>query len=289
VSAALRSRLPLRRGKAGARRSAEQTVADRREEASPARGRDARFRALGGIDAGGLLGGRGIAVELQPSSVSSGIVHSMAPVAIDLQSASATAPDRMPQGEDDVAGLFSRHSAPTYGRALTSPRSSSLTKPPRCRHAYLWHRPRAGVRRLRSAGDRPGERGSPRGASRVRRGAESVDDAPLGQLDFLYMPSRYVERDLAFYRGVMGRRLVFAIEAFGARVARVGLTGGGPRLLLAGHPGGDAPVLVYRWATSTRRWPSSSAAGCARGALRHPARAVRGLARARRAAAPSTS
>jgi len=35
-----------------------------------------------------------------------------------------------------------------------------------------------------------------------------VDDAPLGQLDFLYMPSRGVERDLAFYTGVMGAEMV---------------------------------------------------------------------------------
>jgi catechol 2,3-dioxygenase-like lactoylglutathione lyase family enzyme len=75
-----------------------------------------------------------------------------------------------------------------------------------------------------------------------------VDDAPLGQLDFLYMPSRDVERDLAFYTGVMGAEVVFAIEAFGTRVAQVGLTGGGPppaagrapgwRCAGAGLPGG---------------------------------------------------
>jgi hypothetical protein len=59
-----------------------------------------------------------------------------------------------------------------------------------------------------------------------------VDDAPLGQLDILYMPSRDVERDLAFYPGVMGAKVVVAIEAFGSRVAQVRLTGGGPRLLL---------------------------------------------------------
>jgi hypothetical protein len=36
----------------------------------------------------------------------------------------------------------------------------------------------------------------------------------------------------------MGADVVIAIEAFGPRVAQVGLTGGGPRLLLAGHLGG---------------------------------------------------
>ena len=73
-----------------------------------------------------------------------------------------------------------------------------------------------------------------------------MDDAPLGQLDFIYMPSRDVERDLAFYTGVMDAEVVFAIEAFGPRVAQVGLTRGGPRLLLAEHLEGDAPVLRLR-------------------------------------------
>src|SRR6266498_4457350 len=109
-------------------------------------------------------------------------------VAIDLQPVPATAPDRMPQGEDDVAGLFHVVQLRREGRA------------------YLAHRPRLAHQAsssptrvtLASAASRctgstiPGrpawsQRGSPCGASQVRRGAESVDDAPLGQLDFLYM------------------------------------------------------------------------------------------------------
>jgi catechol 2,3-dioxygenase-like lactoylglutathione lyase family enzyme len=70
--------------------------------------------------------------------------------------------------------------------------------------------------------------------------------ALLGELDFLYMPSRDVEADLAFYTDVLGGEVVFAIEAFGARVARVALGEGGPALLLADHLEGDAPVLVHR-------------------------------------------
>jgi hypothetical protein len=42
----------------------------------------------------------------------------------------------------------------------------------------------------------------------------------------------------------MGAEVVFAIETFG--VAQVGLTGGGPRLLLAEHLEGDAPLLRLR-------------------------------------------
>jgi catechol 2,3-dioxygenase-like lactoylglutathione lyase family enzyme len=65
-------------------------------------------------------------------------------------------------------------------------------------------------------------------------------------LDFIYMPSRDVARDLSFYTDVLGAELVFAIEAFGARVAEVTVTEGAPRLLLADHLQGDAPVLVHR-------------------------------------------
>jgi catechol 2,3-dioxygenase-like lactoylglutathione lyase family enzyme len=73
-----------------------------------------------------------------------------------------------------------------------------------------------------------------------------VDEPLFEQLDFLYMPSRDVAYDLAFYQDVLGAEIVFAIEAFGARVAQVRLTGEGPRLLLADHLEGEAPVLVHR-------------------------------------------
>jgi hypothetical protein len=66
------------------------------------------------------------------------------------------------------------------------------------------------------------------------------------QLDFLYVPSRDVAADLAFYTDELDGEVVFAIEAFGTRVAQVRVTEGGPRLLLAGHLEGEAPVLVYR-------------------------------------------
>jgi len=65
-------------------------------------------------------------------------------------------------------------------------------------------------------------------------------------LDFIYMPSADVAADLAFYRDALGGEIVFAIEAFGTRVAQVRISDGGPRLLLAGHMRGEAPVLVHR-------------------------------------------
>ena len=65
-------------------------------------------------------------------------------------------------------------------------------------------------------------------------------------LDFLYMPSTDVAADLAFYGDKLGGRVVFAIEAFGARVAQVEISRASPRLLLADHLSGEAPILVHR-------------------------------------------
>lgn len=79
-------------------------------------------------------------------------------------------------------------------------------------------------------------------AERADRGS----GLPFEALDFLYMPSRDLERDLSFYTEVLGGEVVFAIEAFGARVARVNLSEGTPRVLLADHLEGEAPVLVHR-------------------------------------------
>lgn len=65
-------------------------------------------------------------------------------------------------------------------------------------------------------------------------------------LDFVYMPSRDVAADMAYFTDVLGGHLVFAVEGMGTRVALVELTEGPPRVLLAGHLEGDQPVLVYR-------------------------------------------
>ena len=59
------------------------------------------------------------------------------------------------------------------------------------------------------------------------------------------MPSTDVARDLDFYTELLGGEVVFAIEAFGTRVAEVRVADG-PRLVLAGHLAGEAPVLVHR-------------------------------------------
>jgi hypothetical protein len=74
-----------------------------------------------------------------------------------------------------------------------------------------------------------------------------VADGPrLERLDFIYMPSSDIARDVIFYREVLGGELVFAIGAMGTRVAALNLAEPGPRLLLAEHLEGEAPILVYR-------------------------------------------
>lgn len=73
-----------------------------------------------------------------------------------------------------------------------------------------------------------------------------VDQSPFEGLDFIYMPSSDVARDLTFYTDVLGGEPVFAIEAMGTRVAQVRLDDRSPALLLADHLEGEAPVLVHR-------------------------------------------
>jgi hypothetical protein len=65
-------------------------------------------------------------------------------------------------------------------------------------------------------------------------------------LDFIYMPSRDAAADVRYYVGSLGADQVFAIEAFGTRVAMLRLTEDQPAVLLAEHLEGEEPVLVYR-------------------------------------------
>ena len=66
------------------------------------------------------------------------------------------------------------------------------------------------------------------------------------RLDYVYMPSTDVERDVSWFADTLGARVVFAIDGMGARVAMIELTDDPPRLLLADHLEGDRPILVYR-------------------------------------------
>jgi hypothetical protein len=69
---------------------------------------------------------------------------------------------------------------------------------------------------------------------------------PFASLDFVYLPSRDVAADVRYFTDVLGAELVFAIDGMGTRVAMVKLSDTPPRLLLADHLEGDAPILVYR-------------------------------------------
>ena len=69
---------------------------------------------------------------------------------------------------------------------------------------------------------------------------------PFESLDFLYVPSRDVARDLTFFSEVLGGRVVFAIDPMGTRVAAVRSTEDPPLVLLTDHLEGDRPILVYR-------------------------------------------
>ncbi len=66
------------------------------------------------------------------------------------------------------------------------------------------------------------------------------------RLDFVYLPSRDVAVEAEHLHHSLGAELVFAIEAFGTRVAMLRPTPEPPAVLLAGHLEGDRPVLVYR-------------------------------------------
>jgi hypothetical protein len=70
--------------------------------------------------------------------------------------------------------------------------------------------------------------------------------APFRSLDFIYAPSRDVAAERDHLEQVLGARAVFAIEAFGARVAMLELSPEPPALLLADHLEGTRPVLVHR-------------------------------------------
>ena len=75
---------------------------------------------------------------------------------------------------------------------------------------------------------------------------DPAGSAPFDRLDFLYVPSRDVAGDLATFEGVLGGRVVFAVESMGTRVAAVRLTDDPPLVLLTDHLDGERPILVYR-------------------------------------------
>lgn len=76
------------------------------------------------------------------------------------------------------------------------------------------------------------------------------------------MPSRDPAAEARYFCETLGAKLVFAIEAFGARVAMVELTEDAPALLFADHLDGERPILVYRVADLDATVTELREAGC---------------------------
>lgn len=82
---------------------------------------------------------------------------------------------------------------------------------------------------------------------RSRRDSKKAGGGPpFSELDYLYVPSADVAKDVEYFTGVLGGELAFAVEGMGARVAMVRLTQGPPYILLTDHLEGDRPILIYR-------------------------------------------
>ncbi|OGS46591.1 MAG: hypothetical protein A3K66_02970 [Euryarchaeota archaeon RBG_16_67_27] len=69
-------------------------------------------------------------------------------------------------------------------------------------------------------------------------------DAPLGTLEYLYLGSKDFERDLAYYRDVLGAEPVWNLEGFRARVAAFRL-GEGALILLADHRPAPSSIALF--------------------------------------------
>lgn len=78
---------------------------------------------------------------------------------------------------------------------------------------------------------------------------------PLGRLEYLYVGSADVAADLAFYRDVVGARVVWDFEDFGTRVAAVEVGPRPPLYVLAGHrpPRSVLPIFVVESLDATER------------------------------------
>lgn len=65
------------------------------------------------------------------------------------------------------------------------------------------------------------------------------------KLKFLYLASANIDKDLKFYRDVLGAKVVWHSKHFGAEVVAFDLGVGGPLLLLADHLSPPKCELIY--------------------------------------------
>jgi hypothetical protein len=62
-----------------------------------------------------------------------------------------------------------------------------------------------------------------------------MDPPPLGRLEYLYVASADVARDLEYYSKTLGAEVVWDFSEFGTRVAAVRLSDRPPLYIIAGH------------------------------------------------------
>lgn len=68
----------------------------------------------------------------------------------------------------------------------------------------------------------------------------------FGPLDFIYMPAADVDRAIDYYVNKLGGALIWRIRDGDTIVAHVQISASGPKLILASHLEGDAPIMIYR-------------------------------------------
>ena len=68
---------------------------------------------------------------------------------------------------------------------------------------------------------------------------------PFGRLEYLYLGSKDVAKDLAYYVDVLGAEVVWDFSDFGTRVAGVRLFEQGPMVLIAGHRRSPSLLPVF--------------------------------------------
>jgi predicted enzyme related to lactoylglutathione lyase len=67
---------------------------------------------------------------------------------------------------------------------------------------------------------------------------------PLGRIEYLYVGTAAFDRDVVYYRDVLGAEVVWAFAAFGAKVAAIRVCDG-PLLLLADHRPAPSCMPVF--------------------------------------------
>jgi predicted enzyme related to lactoylglutathione lyase len=75
--------------------------------------------------------------------------------------------------------------------------------------------------------------------------ARATTSAPLGRLEYLYIGSSDVEKDLAYYRDVLGAEVVWDFQEFGTRVFAVRLAARPPLVILAGHRPAPSVLPIF--------------------------------------------